>query len=369
MISLHDQVRSALAPIAADPLTVAPAASVSPDLRYLSILNNGRIRWLVPQSAALGLPVLQNWFPHSRASRLKWRALLTAYRFSQLARIPGIETLGVDATFLSPDGRPCAPVVYFGTPTPMRKAITSLVSRDTRQVLAVVKSPLAPDAPQAIAREADALRQLSTAKPGMAPRLLSYTAESNVSVQQFILGRSAPLRFQPSYLDWLLRLALPGQTVSLDAHLHAAQARLARLNGHAARHAPAVASALARLPRNLDYPAFIIHGDFAPWNLRIDARGSMLAAVDWEEFSSSGLPLFDYFHYHYMQAYLFQTPIALGQLSRESAEYCTRVGLSQADVTALAAAYLVDSLAHFGEQRDLAHCDWIASQLAAAKEV
>ncbi len=46
------------------------------------------------------------------------------------------------------------------------------------------------------------------------------------------------------------------------------------------------------------------HGDFAPWNLKIQNTG-ILIAIDWEDAQRNGLPLQDLIHFIFIQAYLF----------------------------------------------------------------
>jgi hypothetical protein len=121
---------------------------------------------------------------------------------------------------------------------------------------------------------------------------------------------------------------------------------------------------ISGLPAQQLYPAFRVHGDFAPWNLRVHRSGEIAGVVDWEEFSSLGLPLVDYFHYHFIQAYLFNDHVDVGVLRKRSAEYRRHFGLADRDVATLALMYLLASIVHFWHQGDLAHCEWLAGVLA-----
>jgi hypothetical protein len=53
---------------------------------------------------------------------------------------------------------------------------------------------------------------------------------------------------------------------------------------------------------HLVVPAAIVHGDFAPWNVRLSA--SRIRAFDWEWASSEGLPLIDSIHHRLQVGFL-----------------------------------------------------------------
>ena len=51
-----------------------------------------------------------------------------------------------------------------------------------------------------------------------------------------------------------------------------------------------------RRSNRLEVPSTIVHGDFAPWNLR--THHGKISAFDWEYGELDGLPLMDETHYH-----------------------------------------------------------------------
>ena len=54
-------------------------------------------------------------------------------------------------------------------------------------------------------------------------------------------------------------------------------------------------------------PSTIVHGDFAPWNLR--EHNGQIAAFDWEYAELDGLPLVDQTHYELQVGYLLKSGI------------------------------------------------------------
>jgi hypothetical protein len=91
-------------------------------------------------------------------------------------------------------------------------------------------------------------------------------------------------------------------------------------------------------------PSTVVHGDFAPWNLR--SHLGQIAAFDWEYGEIDGLPVVDQTHYALQIGYTMQkwTPEqAIGVLDEIAAQRPTELDPEQ--VTAIHAIYLLDQLA------------------------
>ena len=69
----------------------AHAYEVPPVERYWLIPGNEGLRWIIPVDAACGWPVLKQWTPYNRASRLKWTGLMAAYRTGCLGGVPRVQ--------------------------------------------------------------------------------------------------------------------------------------------------------------------------------------------------------------------------------------------------------------------------------------
>jgi len=196
-----------------------------------------------------------------------------------------------------------------------------------------------------IEREAHLLEAIA-ARPalcGLAPTLIHAGPLDGVyaNVQTPLRGRPAPTRLGAAHDRFLGKLEGEPRDAAGSAMLGSIRERLP-LAGHDAgwlgRIVDAAHSALAgvRLPRTL------VHGDFAPFNLRLDA-GS-LAGFDWENGTLDGLPLIDALHHELQVGFLLKdwdVGRAVRSLDRFTAER-TRAGLSGAQVRALQAVYLLD---------------------------
>jgi hypothetical protein len=363
------EVDSVIASVFGEAAVATDAAAVAPRNRFFAIPGNGAVRWLVPQESAIGLAVLRGWTPYTPASRLKWQLLLAAYRSGMLSQLPGVVALGIAAGQipfppLVSGFETCVPVVYVGTPGIGRKAVVSLVEPGGK-IRGVLKTPLSHGARAKIVAEARALRKLE-ALPGIAPKLLHCDEQLAIAVQEYCEGHAAPAAFSASYLEWLAALAVPGATIRMNDYADGLVQRTAQCHALTEAMRSAIVRAL-RVVHGVEHvPACRVHGDFAPWNLRLDRNGTISCAVDWEDFQPSGLPLFDYLHYNFMQAYLFKRTILWPKLLAGCQPYARRLGLTQPQVQALLLAYLAESLLTRTDEGSTGHAEWLVGMLMAA---
>jgi thiamine kinase-like enzyme len=266
-------------------------------------------RWIIPHDAICGWPVLNQWRPYGLSSRLKWAALMAAYRSGQLGLVPGVVGIGVawnknwDHLGWIDEKSP-VPVIYIGTPGPARKAVAHLVDTSTRKPVAVAKVPLSTLATKNILHEADILQLLKEEKPGIAPTIQSVNRAIGVSLQNFIDGQSSSRTPTQSHIDWLAGLSRPGTETSLREQMETLGKLLSRSEGLEDKRRHWLERILERLDDPTPLPAFWVHGDFAPWNLRwVDEE--KLVAVDWEEARQTGLPGTDLIYFFVIQDFLF----------------------------------------------------------------
>jgi hypothetical protein len=121
---------------------------------------------------------------------------------------------------------------------------------------------------------------------------------------------------------------------------------------------------------DLDFslPTLLVHGDFAPWNMRRNEKlGYVL--VDWEWADFAGLPAYDLLHFQFNDDRLFGEK-AGGYAAIRSrpicAEYLRRMDLDPELLPRLALAYLLDQLESHCRQRGATHTAYTLRQLEAA---
>ncbi|HEB71004.1 MAG TPA: hypothetical protein ENI77_00100, partial [Nitrospirae bacterium] len=199
-------------------------------------------------------------------------------------------------------GRP-APVIYIGAPCHSRKAVVILSDKTGESPRIVIKAPLGTGAAANILHEADILSDLSKAKPGLGPRILFVNRTKGVTAQEMIDGQPTGRDFTEAHFMLLSKLFHHGKEASFRERASSLLDEMETMTNIS----ESASSLLNRLINIIDspvkLPAVWIHGDFAPWNIKLS--GGRLTLVDWENSCPTGLPLHDIFHFHYMQSYLF----------------------------------------------------------------
>jgi hypothetical protein len=179
--------------------------------------------------------------------------------------LPGIERVSLigiperDAML----GPLAPPAIYVGTPDRRQKAVLFHGDASGRK-LAVEKVAIGADAADAVAQEARILRQLATLRPSLGPDVL--WSDGDRLVTRWIDGNLISPRLDETLLDVLASLRRENE-IETTAEQRAAFS----------------------LPPRL--PAFIEHGDLAPWNIR--KAGDRLQLTDWEDGRIDGMPLQD----------------------------------------------------------------------------
>lgn len=267
-------------------------------------------RWIVPEKASYGLVFLEQWRPYDLSSRLKWRIVLIAYRLGLLSRLPGINTVSIDGAGQSWDcvdwdlPEPPVPVIYVGTPGSGRKAVVGLVESRTRKLRSIAKIPLDPSAAATIQHETEILSKLALQKPAFAPRVVYANSEAGIAVQQAFAGAPAGRRLTSLHIDWLVELNLGDKNISLRDIATDVAKQVEQLAAIPPNVKTLIAAVCHQLDDRTSLPAVWVHGDFAPWNLKMTNDGR-LVAVDWEYSFPNGLPLFDIVHFRSIQMFIF----------------------------------------------------------------
>lgn len=284
---------------------------VAPEYRYWVISGNRGPRWIIPNNPKYGWPFLTQWTPYNVGSRTGWKLLMAAYRTGLLALLPHAKAIGFTVGtgeawdhigWTSPYSP--KPVIYVGSPGTARKAVAGLINPDG-QCTGVAKFPLAAEAGSAITREASILNRLATEKPGLAPRILIHDEESGISVQEAFEGEPTGRKLTEAHVTWLLNMIVRGETVSLRE----AAGLLGRESEAIQDLDQETRTTLDGILSKIDDPSLLpvawVHGDFAPWNLKQGPDGT-LRAIDWEESSPRGLPLYDLIYFRSIQTFLFR---------------------------------------------------------------
>jgi len=273
--------------------------------------KDGEPRWILPDEPKYAFPVLNQWRPYDFFSCIKWKFLRAAYRGKGLALIPGVVPLRITVPEKSNWDhlgwsleKPPVPVIYVGTPGPRRKAVFSLIDSQMKRITSIGKAPLGPSAGLAINHEVDILGTLAKEKPGRAPNTLFVNRRNGIATQEFVSGSTTGQRLTERHVAFLADLSIPGETISLREVVDNLKQRIQALQNLSQETRAVLDQVLAEVDDPSPLPSVWEHGDFAPWNIKSMANGS-LRAIDWEAASRQGLPLFDLVYFRSMQTFLF----------------------------------------------------------------
>ncbi len=194
------------------------------------------------------------------------------------------------------------PLVYLGTPGPRRKAVVHLIDPASHACELIVKVPTTEAEKWAIRHEAQTLSQLQREGFAAAPRLVSLDEAAGIASQTVVTGSRAGLKCSREVAVLLRSLERRGECLSLSQVASSLESKLMRLDTTAA-DAAALARALDQMHDASELPAVRIHGDFAPWNVRL--QNGAAALLDWEDSRACGLPLHDAYHFVHMARCLF----------------------------------------------------------------
>lgn len=315
--------------------------------RLCVIHQGGQPRWMVLGDARAAAAVLRSWRPFRLKTRIAWAAVCAAASVNQLPRVPGVraEEVAVDSGLWQSRVPGFCPdwttVLLVGTPSYTRKVILFFVD-DRGHIHGAAKVPLTPAASGAILNEATVLSQLPATL--CAPRVLFEDSNLGIAAQTWLEGQPVSRDLTEAHIDLLAELAVPGAAVRVSQFRDSLERDLEGIQQRERREVLARALEVVEDDRLL--PAFIEHGDFAPWNLK-RLRDGRLALLDWEWAIPRGLPCQDLFRFFYIQDVLFGGNGRVWEALNGHPlvrRYLNRFSIPEPSLAPLAACYLLRAL-------------------------
>jgi hypothetical protein len=270
--------------------------------RFAVLPSLANPRWFVPlDSTAVSSAAFRLYTPFQTMARLKLLGVRTVARtglpvwyrdqFVIAQRtMPPIERV-LKAVFPSIDLRVA---IATGTPGPDRKPTAAILSMDGG-TLGFAKLSCSAVSAQLIEHEATILRALACVPHPvpLAPRLL-FAGEVDgtvLTIQDAVPGSPGPRQFTGAHRLFLTGLSQGNATRASSAVIVDALHR--RVEDLSSPRSDLLSAFYAVLPvvNRLVLPTTIVHGDFAPWNVR--SHHGDIAAFDWEYGEVEGLPLLD----------------------------------------------------------------------------
>ena len=318
---------------------------------YLVIPGNWGPRWLIPARSRASAFTLNTWRPYTIPSRLKWLAIRMAARIGALRLARSVSSVAVSRPGVRQWFERCGlpsqtgeMVILAGNPSPDRKLVVFLLN-DAHCIAAVLKIGLTVGGGVSVLHEAEMLRKLEPY--GWAPKLLSVHSELRAAAQEFVAGAMPGRKFRPEFMDILCRLPRSGGSKNLALLAGEMARRLGPFKAQLDEMAPGILDrSLGCLDLDISVPTMLVHGDFAPWNMRNNPKlGYVL--VDWEWADFAGLPAYDLLHFQFTNDRLFGEQAGGYAAIRSKpicAEYFRRLDLDAELLPLLAIAYLLDQL-------------------------
>ena len=248
--------------------------------------------------------------------------------------------------------------LFFGFPGPLQK-LTMYCPDGNGGLGKVAKVALHTSANHSITQEAHWLRKLNQSKliAGFLPSLLHQGAlpcgRHYISMLALPQGSSTE-QFSKLHYQFLTVLAQQktsiGRWQDSDAYarLHARTMKILPLIDE--YHRKLLQNALAEVDQMIgltDLPTCMMHGDFAPWNVRLTKE--QLFVFDWEYAETSANPLQDFLHFYLIPRALQRLPMRASSMSEllpkvvayAHAQFGKESGVAEAS-GALIACYLLD---------------------------
>lgn len=326
--------------------------------RHFAVLPSlQNARWFVPlDSAVLSSAAMSMYTPSRFSARLKRAAL----RLAMHARLPvwykdHVWIAQRQSPPLEEALNPLFPgqkvrwALSSGAPEGARnrKASAVILAADGKR-LAFVKMARSAVARRIMNHEAVVLKHLGglASVAGLAPRVLFSDEVDGICVlaQTPLEGAPAPVGLTPAHREFLEQLQTPLIVRAADTATAAGLAD--RIRALPVSRPDLLHTCQRVLPvlREFQVPLTIVHGDFAPWNLRLS--NGRLSAFDWEYGEPHGLPLMDEMHYRLQTGWLLeQWGTRQGITWIQQFAWERPLGLDPRHVQAIATVYLLDALA------------------------
>lgn len=286
--------------------------------RFIVLPSQRAARWLLPQGEnRRSLQGLQIYTPYASTARIAKALLGQVLRtgFERWARhqllIASREPLPLEALVSEVTGEH-QPVFALSVGTPGRfRKLAMQVMRPSGEALGYIKLPLSEAATERVRHEAEVLKRLGkfASLRSRIPKVLhdGEWGVGHILFQSRGPASAGPAEFGPLHQEFLRTLRSLGQVGKPGAILveevaaswrKAAPFMDSRLRALGER-------ALALAGRDLDaiaVPCGIMHGDFAPWNTRVE--NGYLYVFDWESAAWEAPILWDTFHFQVQVASL-----------------------------------------------------------------
>ena len=187
-----------------------------------------------------------------------------------------------------------------GAPEPAinRKPSASVINAATGEVLGFVKIAASKVSREIVEHEAETLAGLALRDLRLATPRLFFAGEVDgryLAVQSPLPGAPAPAAFTQQHAGFLQSLRCGSSKPAAETNMVVALPHRLDALRPARPHLRETFDSILPTLEQTPVISTIVHGDFAPWNLRM--HDGKIAAFDWEYAELDGLPLIDQIHF------------------------------------------------------------------------
>ena len=278
----------------------------NPKLRNFNfIIIDKQVRWLIENDPST-ICVLKEWRPYKKAKNLFWKILIFFKRLRLINLLPICETKGLKICddFLNLnkklDFRKISIVCFLARNSHInQKAIIFLINKEKKECRFIVKKALSESSWASLEHEYLVLKNLENDKNKYSPKALNLDRNNKVIFQEFIKGKPSSINLNSKHYSFLGSLINKNKYIDLKKLNFLISSFFEKKIKFSSNRAYVrdFENALSLSIWGKKIQSVRVHGDFTPWNLKIEFNTKNLKVFDWEDSINSFLPFYDLLFY------------------------------------------------------------------------
>ena len=275
-------------------------------LRNFNILKiNNEIRWLIENDSST-ISVLEEWRPYKKTNNFFWKLLIILQRARLLNLLPicNKKRLKISEEFLNfnkkLDFRNTSIVCFLARPFHInQKAIIFLINKESQDCSHIIKKAISKGSWKSLQNEYLVLKNLENDKNKYSPRVFHLDKPNKAIIQEFIKGNPSSLTLHDDHYSFLGSLANKNKYINLKNLKFVINSFFEKEIKYSSNKKliEQFEKALSLSIWREKIKSVRIHGDFTPWNLKIEFKTKKLKVFDWEDSLNSFVPFYDLLFY------------------------------------------------------------------------
>ena len=266
---------------------------------------NNEIRWLIENDSST-ISVLEEWRPYNKIRNFFWRLLIILQRSRLINLLPvcNRKRLKISEEFLNLnkklDFRQTSIVCFLARTAHInQKAIIFLINKEKKECSYIIKKAITQGSWESLQHEYLVLKHLENDKNKYCPKALELDKANKSIFQEFIKGKPSSLNLHNEHYYFLASLANKNKYLCLKNlrfiinYFFQKEIKFSSNKKLIGEFEKVLSLSIWKE----QIKSVRIHGDFTPWNLKIEFKTKKLKVFDWEDSVNSFLPFYDLFYY------------------------------------------------------------------------